>query len=230
MKVFQNLRHLVLAIASAVVCLSGNAHANSFGIGLAPFSSSGVYDTTGLKRGNSLSTTPYVITGDAWYHETVGPDTITFLISKDIFGMDFNGTVWSDEFDLVDVAVDWGYRIRIINFQGGYYNTSGSFQALPTDAMHYNSLPIHTTFSKKLMGNFTPYATVGFGPFGLFNRKDNGRYNSFEAGLDWQFADSWKLTASYNKTHDETSTKGSGNPMMFQHDSTMLTGNIYYTW
>ncbi len=220
MKIIQNVQRSVLVIASVLVFVSGNASANSFGLGVATFSSPGVYGGGGTSKPISSGAPVLVMTGDGWYHETVGPDTMTFLVSNDILGWDFNGTVWSNEFALVDVAVDFGYRIRIIHFQGAT-NT----------AWHYNSWPIHTTFSKKLTDGLTPYATVGFGPVGYFDRKNYGRYNSFEAGVDWQFADSWRLSASYNKTHDETSPKSTNirNPI-YQHDSTMMTGNIYFTW
>ncbi|NOT19237.1 MAG: hypothetical protein HOP24_03040 [Sideroxydans sp.] len=218
---------------AALVCFSSQASGDSFGVGIATFSSPGAYTSATGKVSVPLSATAapiLVITGDAWDREAVGPDSMTFLFSNTLFGMEQNWPIWSTKFDLVEVAVDWGYRVRIMNFQGGYID-AGRKQVTPTiDAKHYNSLPIHTTFQKKFAGGLTPYATVGFGPFGLWNRNDYGRYSSFEAGVDWQFADSWKLTASYNKTHDETSTKGSGNLTMFQYDSTMMIGNIYYTW
>lgn len=209
-----------LLAACLVVTASVNASANSFGVGVTTFSSPGVYTTSGGATSSTISPAPHlVITGDAWYHETVGPDTMMFVFGKDMFAMDFNGTVWSDKFALVDVAVDLGYRIRIINFQVGNSN-----------AKHYNSFPLHTTFSKELTGGLTPYVTLGFGPVGYWDRKNYGHYNSFEAGVDWQFADSWKLTASFNKTHDETSPKSTYGSTMYQHDSTMLMSNIYFTW
>lgn len=53
-----------------------------------------------------------------------------------------------------------------------------------------------------------------------------GKYNALEAGVNYQFAESWKASFAYNMGNDESLDKGTTNG----HSSSMTTVGIHLYW
>lgn len=71
-----------------------------------------------------------------------------------------------------------------------------------------------------------PYATLGFGPIGYVTGDKYGKYNAIEAGVNYQFAESWKVSFAYNMVNDESLDKGTTNG----HSSNMTAVGIHVYW
>ncbi len=134
-----------------------------------------------------------------------------------VLGLDCSFSFWEKQFVPVDVSLNWGLRYR---YHSQFSSTANT----------YGSIPISATISKEIIDGLIPYGSVGFGPIGFLMKDKYGKFSNFEAGIKWQFAKNWKLTASYNKAHDEAKQSNSSLSNIYQYDSTMTTAGIQYYW
>lgn len=134
-----------------------------------------------------------------------------------VLGLDCSFPFWEQQLDLVDVSLNLGLRYRYHSQFSATANT-------------YSSVPVSVALSKDIGGGLTPYGSVGFGPVGFLMKDKYGKFSTVEAGLNWQFAKNWKMSASYNKTHDEAKEGNSSLNNLYQYDATMTAVGIHYYW
>lgn len=142
---------------------------------------------------------------------------VTANSATSVLGIDCGLSFWDKEFAVVDVDVKGGFRYR-------YHSHFTMIQDT------YTSLPLSIMLSKEIGGGIKPYTTIGFSPVGYLAKDKYGKYNSFEVGLWWQFADDWKASVSYTKTHDEAVKKNSSPAVIYKYDSTMTVAGIHLYW
>ena len=133
-----------------------------------------------------------------------------------VFGLDCGLPFWEPEFAGIDFSVGAGVRYRYHSHFRLIHDT-------------YASLPLIFTASKQVLPGLAPYATLAFGPIGYVTGDKYGKYNSLELGANYQFADDWKVSASYNLAHDESRDKGFDGSINV-YDSTMAAVGIHYGW